>query len=157
MGKQKHSKVKNFLNTSRKTKIHAIPKAWDKWISIVWKTYGKKQTFQNYEVPKYFTWSRNQYNSQTTRWVNSHITELVWENRDNSQVLFYLTDLLLTGTHAITNAWECANCYSTKISCGKTYHSQAVRFWDFFLYMDLERFFLWGNQPLSQISHKQNL
>ena len=68
MGKHKHSKVKGFLNIS--LEIHAIPEAWDDWIPIVWKKYGKKQTFQNYEIPKYFMWSRKPYNSQTTGWVN---------------------------------------------------------------------------------------
>ena len=29
MAKQKHSKVKYFLNISREAEIHAIPKAWD--------------------------------------------------------------------------------------------------------------------------------
>ena len=29
MPKQKHSKVKSFLNISREAEIHAIPKAWD--------------------------------------------------------------------------------------------------------------------------------
>ena len=59
--------------------IHTIPKIWDEWIPIVWKKYKKKETFQNYEVLKYFMWSRNPYNSQTTEWENSHIMGLVWE------------------------------------------------------------------------------
>ena len=42
MGKHKHSKVKVVLNISGGTEIHAIPKAWDEWIPIVRKKYGKK-------------------------------------------------------------------------------------------------------------------
>ena len=34
MAKQKHSKIKDFLNLSREAEIHAIPKAWDEWIPI---------------------------------------------------------------------------------------------------------------------------
>ena len=34
-------------------------------------------------------------------WVNSHITEQVWENTGNSQVFLFLTDLELLKTHAI--------------------------------------------------------
>ena len=70
IGKHKHSKVKDFSNILRETEIHAVPKALDEWISIVRKKYGKKQTFQNYEIPKYFVWSRLPYNSQTTvEWI----------------------------------------------------------------------------------------
>ena len=54
MGKHKYSKVKGFLNILRETEIHAIPKASHEWIPIAREKYGKKQTFQNYEVPKYF-------------------------------------------------------------------------------------------------------
>ena len=48
--KQKHSKMKGFLNISREAEIHAILKAGDEWIPIVWEKYGEKQTFQNYEL-----------------------------------------------------------------------------------------------------------
>ena len=34
MAKQKHSKIKGFLNLPREAEIHAIPKAWDEWIPI---------------------------------------------------------------------------------------------------------------------------
>ena len=59
---------------------------------------GKKQIWQNYKVLKYFMWSRNPYNSQTTKWVNSHIPELVWQNTHNSLVPLYHTDLGLMET-----------------------------------------------------------
>ena len=72
---------------------------------------------------KYFMWSRNPYNSQTTGWVISHIPELLWENTDNSHFPFCFTDLELMETHAITNAWECANSHTMEIFCGKPYHS----------------------------------
>ena len=39
----KHSKVKGFLNISRKAEIHAISKAWDERIPIVLKKYGEKK------------------------------------------------------------------------------------------------------------------
>ena len=70
-------------------------------------------------------WSRNPYNSQTMGWVNFHVTEKVWENRNISQVLLYLPDLELMKTHV----WECATSHNTKIICGKPYRSQAVGFW----------------------------
>ena len=119
MEKHKHVKDKGFLNISREAKIYAIPKSWDEWIPAVRKKYVKKQTFQNNAVRKYFMWSRNPYNSQTTGWVNSHITELVRENTDNSQVPLYLRDLELMGTHAIISVWEWANPHTMEIFCGK--------------------------------------
>ena len=98
MAKLKHSKVKRFLNISREAEIHAIPKAWHDWNPIVWEKYGEKTNIPKLWPPKYFLWSRNLYNSQTTGLANSHITEQVWENTDNSQVLLYLIDLALVGT-----------------------------------------------------------
>ena len=130
MGKRKYSEVKGFSNISREKKQqkkHAISKAWDEWIPIAQEKYGEKQTFQNYEVPKYFLWSRNPYNSQTTGWVNSHIMELAWENADNSQVLLYLTDLELMGTHAILILCECPIPITyIEIFFEKPYHSQVI-------------------------------
>ena len=41
MGKQKHFKVKGFLNFLYESKIHAVPKTCEKWISIVRKSMGK--------------------------------------------------------------------------------------------------------------------
>ena len=46
MGKHKYAKVKGFLNFLYEAEIHAVPKTWQKWISIVRKKYGKTQTFQ---------------------------------------------------------------------------------------------------------------
>ena len=60
--------------------------------------------------------------------VNSLITEHVWENIDNSQVFFYLTDIQLEGNNTIPNAWGCAKSHNMEIFCGKPYHSQAVVF-----------------------------
>ena len=54
--------------------------------------------------------------------------EQAWENTDNSQVLLYLTDLELVGTHASHNVWKCANFHNIEIVHGKPYHSQAVGF-----------------------------
>ena len=54
MGKQKHFKVKGFLNFSNEAEIHVVPKTWKKWISIVQKKYGKTQTFQIYGFLQYF-------------------------------------------------------------------------------------------------------
>ena len=119
MEKCKHSKVKGFLNISRETRIHAVPKVWDEWIPIVRKKYGDKQIFQSYKIPKYFMWSRNPYNSQTTEWANSHITGLVWENTNNFQVPLYLKGLELMRTHVILNVCECANSHTMEIFCGK--------------------------------------
>ena len=54
MRKNKHFKVKGFLNFSHEAEIHAVPKTWEKWISIVREKYGKTQTFQIYGFLKYF-------------------------------------------------------------------------------------------------------
>ena len=35
-----------FLNISDEADVHAIPKIWEKWISIVRDKYGKAETFQ---------------------------------------------------------------------------------------------------------------
>ena len=48
MGKHKYFKVMGFLNFSYEAEVHAVPKTWKKWISIVREKYGKTQTFQNY-------------------------------------------------------------------------------------------------------------
>ena len=76
-----------FLKHKEKENSHSKGKIWESTnIPKLW-------------VPKYFTWSRNPYNSQTKGWVNSHVTKEVRENTDNSQFLLYLTDLELLGTH----------------------------------------------------------
>ena len=35
MGKHKHFKVKGYLNFSLEAEIHAVPKIWEEWISMV--------------------------------------------------------------------------------------------------------------------------
>ena len=50
----KHFKVKDFWNFFLEAEIHAVPKIWEKWISIVREKYGKTQTFQIYGILKYF-------------------------------------------------------------------------------------------------------
>ena len=52
-------------------------------------------------------------------WANSGITEQVWGNKDNFQVLLYLTDSELAGTHAISNVWEYVNSHVMEIFSGK--------------------------------------
>ena len=59
MAKQKHFKVKGFLNFPFEAEIHAVSKTWEKWISIVREKYGKTQTFQIYGFLKYYGLSRN--------------------------------------------------------------------------------------------------
>ena len=54
MGKHKHFKVKGFWNFLLEAEIHAVPKKWEKWISIVREMYGKIQAFQIYGFLKYF-------------------------------------------------------------------------------------------------------
>ena len=44
-----------FLHILGEAEIHTVPKAWEKWILIVRKNYGKTQTFKNYEFLKYFS------------------------------------------------------------------------------------------------------
>ena len=74
MGKHKHVKVKGFLNFSYEAEIHAVPKTYEKGISIVKEKRGKTQTFQVYGFLKNFGWSRNPYNSQNMGNLNSHNT-----------------------------------------------------------------------------------
>ena len=81
MGKPKHSKTMSFLNILGEAKIHSIPKTWEKWISIVREKYGKTQTFQIYEFPKYFGLNGNPYDSQNMEKVNSHISGGIWEKQ----------------------------------------------------------------------------
>ena len=82
--KHKHFKFMGFLNILDETKIHTIPRTWEKWISIIRKKYrkkyGKKQTFQSNGFLNYFEWSRNPYNSQNMEKVNSHSRGKIWEN-----------------------------------------------------------------------------
>ena len=54
MGKHKHFKIKGFLFFSLEAEIHAVPKTWERWISIVRKKYGKTQIFQIFGFVKYF-------------------------------------------------------------------------------------------------------
>ena len=49
MEKHKHSNVKSSFHNLSRAEIHAIPKAWNEWISIVRQKYGKKQILQNYD------------------------------------------------------------------------------------------------------------
>ena len=66
--------IKCFWNFSLNAEIHAVPKTWEKWISIIREKYGKTQTFQIYGFLKYFGWSRNPYNSENLGKVNFHNT-----------------------------------------------------------------------------------
>ena len=84
--KNKHSKVMGFSNILGEAETHTIPKIWEKWIPIIWRKYGKKQTFQSYGFLKYFGWSRNPYNSQNMGKVNSHSKEKIWENTNISKL-----------------------------------------------------------------------
>ena len=54
MGKDKHLKVKGFLNFSYEAEIHAVLNIWERWISVVRNKYGKTQIFQIYGFLKYF-------------------------------------------------------------------------------------------------------
>ena len=84
---------------------HSIEK-WEKtnipklWGSEIFHVKQKAMKFPNYgksELPYYGTSVKN----------------------TNSQVLLYLTDLEFMGTHAIPNAWQCANSHIMEIFCGK--------------------------------------
>ena len=129
MRKHKHFKIKCFWNISHDTEIHAVPKTWEKWISIIREKYGKTQTFQIYEFLKYFGWNRNPYNSQNLGKVDLHGTGKVRENTEISHSLRYLAHLEFMRTHGIPNVCECTNSHKMEIFGGKPYHSQAVGFW----------------------------
>ena len=125
MGKQKHSKVKGFLNFSCEAEIHAVPTTWDEWFPTLRESMRKPK----HSKVTYFTWIRNPYNSRPAGKANSHIMEQVWENTDNSLVLLYFTDLGLMKTHVILTVWECTNSHNMEVFCWKPYHSEAVGFW----------------------------
>ena len=80
MWKHKHFKVKFFWNISLDAEIHAVPKIWEKWISIIQEKHEKTQTFQIYGFLNYFEWSRNSYNSQNMETVNSHSKRKIWKS-----------------------------------------------------------------------------
>ena len=42
MRKYKHWKIKNVLNISREVEIHAVPKAWNEWVTMAQEKYDKK-------------------------------------------------------------------------------------------------------------------
>ena len=125
----KHFKVKYFSNVFLYAEIHAVPKTWEKWISIIREKYGKTQRFQIYEFLKYFGWNRNPYNSQNLGKVDLHGTGKVRENTEISHSLRYLAHLEFMRTHGIPNVCECTNSHKMEIFGGKPYHSQAVGFW----------------------------
>ena len=52
--------------------------------------------------------------------MNSHITEQIWGNTGNSQVLLYLIDLELMKTHVISDVWKCTNSLHMEIFCRKS-------------------------------------
>ena len=85
MGKHKLFKVKNFLNFSYEAEIHAVPKTWKKWISIVRERHGKTQTFQIYGFLKYVGLSKSikipKYGNS-----NSHSKRKIWENTNFSKL-----------------------------------------------------------------------
>ena len=92
---------------------------------------SEKQTFQNYEL---LNISREVeiYRILKPWYENSLITEWVWENKDNSQVLLYLKNLKLVGNPVIPNVWECTNSHNMEIFCrnsmllGNSDHSQSA-------------------------------
>ena len=42
MRKYKHSRIKGVLNISREVEIHAIPKAWNEWITMAQEKYDRE-------------------------------------------------------------------------------------------------------------------
>ena len=101
MTKHKHFKVKCFWNFSLDSEIHAVPKTWEKWISIIRERYGKTQTFQIYGFLKYFGWCRNPYNSSNLGKVNFHNTGKVWEKNKHFKVMVFSTILSEAEIHTI--------------------------------------------------------
>ena len=79
MRKHEHFKVKGFWNFLLEAEIHAVPKTWEKRISIIREKYGKTQTFQSCGFLTYFMCGINTYNSQNMRKVNSHSKEKIRE------------------------------------------------------------------------------
>ena len=103
-------------------------KTWEKWISIVWKKYGKTQTFQIYGFLKYFGWSRNPYNSQNMRKVDFHSTRKVWENTNIPELwvseIFWVTqkypynsqNMGKVDFHSTGKVWENTNISNLWVS-----------------------------------------
>ena len=84
----KHFKVKGFLNFWLEAEIHAVPKIWEKWISMVQAKYWNTQTFKIYGFLKYFGWSRPPYNYQNMGNMNSYDTWKVWEKTNIPKLWF---------------------------------------------------------------------
>ena len=85
----------------------------DEWIPIVREKYGKK-TFQNHEFLNISCEAEIQTISKPqNEWIP--ILRKKYGKTGNSQVLLYLTDLELVGTHASPNVRECANSYNMEI------------------------------------------
>ena len=85
MGKHKYLKVKGFLNFSYEAEIYAVPKTWEKWISIVREKYRKTQTFQIYGFLKYFGLSKSIKMSKYGK-SYSHSQRKIWENTNISKL-----------------------------------------------------------------------
>ena len=71
MGKQKHFKVKGFLNFLYESEIHAVPKTCEKWISIVRESMRKYKYFKfigflNISVGSSLIYNTNARHEQTS-------------------------------------------------------------------------------------------
>ena len=107
MRKHKPFKVKCFWNFSLDADFRAVPKTWEKWISIIIREkYGKTQTFQIYGFLKYSGWSRNPCNSQNLRKVNFHNTGKVWEKNKHSKIMGFSTILSEAEIYTIPKIWK---------------------------------------------------
>ena len=71
--------------------------------SILWEKYRKTQTSESYGLLSNFAYSRNPYNSQDMRKVNSHSKGKTQENR-HSRVKGFVHISCETEIHAIRKA-----------------------------------------------------
>ena len=74
--------------------------------SILWEKYRKTQTSESYGLLSNFAYSRNPYNSQDMRKVNSQCKRKNIGKHKHSKVKGFLHILCETEIHAILKPWD---------------------------------------------------
>ena len=98
----------SLFHLSQEAEIHTIVKIWEKWITILCEKYRKAQTTQSYGFLTIFAWSRNPYNSQDMKKVNSYSEGKTWEKQISmhSKVKGFLHISRETEIQAIPKPWD---------------------------------------------------
>ena len=98
----------SLFHLSQEAEIHTIVKIWEKWITMLCEKYRKAQTAQSYGFLTIFAWSRNPYNSQDMKKVNSYSEGKTWEKQISmhSKVKGFLHISRETEIQAIPKPWD---------------------------------------------------